>query len=206
MFQSSRFRLCAVIGFFCSSAKAASSFKPRKKLFITTGTIFEDTIKHLVLLFLGPQPPALALSLRPHELFYGPRPKLLFYGPPKPELRFCADSNPVLGVSEIRDGEDLWQWSWLEIRLKAFRRSTIPQKQFIIIIINSSSSASKVTFSRPLVITIVCHVFFNSFKQNSAYSLFENSLQQNVLSYTNQLQCEAIGCFFFIWCKLKVIF
>ena len=27
----------------------------------------------------------------------------------KPELRFCADSNPARDVSEIRDGEDLWQ-------------------------------------------------------------------------------------------------
>ena len=55
----------------------------------------------------------------------------------KPELRFCLrrGSNPARGVSEIRDGEDLWQWSQLEIRLNAFRRSTIPQKQFIIIII-----------------------------------------------------------------------
>ena len=25
----------------------------------------------------------------------------------KPELRFCADSNPARGVSEIHDGEDL---------------------------------------------------------------------------------------------------
>ena len=25
----------------------------------------------------------------------------------KPQLRFCANSNPALGVSEIRDGEDL---------------------------------------------------------------------------------------------------
>ena len=25
----------------------------------------------------------------------------------KPELRFCASSNPARGVSEIRDGEDL---------------------------------------------------------------------------------------------------
>ena len=48
----------------------------------------------------------------------------------KPELRFCAGSNPARGVSEIRDGEDLWQWSRLEIRVNAFRRSTIPQKQF----------------------------------------------------------------------------
>ena len=53
----------------------------------------------------------------------------------KPELRFCAGSNPARSVSEIRDGEDLWQWSWLEIRLNAFHLSTIPQKQFIIIII-----------------------------------------------------------------------
>ena len=27
----------------------------------------------------------------------------------KPELRFCAGSNPPRGVSEIRDGEDLWR-------------------------------------------------------------------------------------------------
>ena len=50
------------------------------------------------------------------------------------QLSLNSDSNPARGVSEIRDGQDLWQWSWLEIRLKAFRRSTIPQKQFIIII------------------------------------------------------------------------
>ena len=53
----------------------------------------------------------------------------------KPELRFCAGSNPARGVSKIRDGEDLWQWSQLEMRSNAFRRSTTPQKQFIIIII-----------------------------------------------------------------------
>ena len=53
----------------------------------------------------------------------------------KPEPRFCAGSNPVRGVSEIRDGDDLWKWPRLEIRLNAFLRSTIPQKQFIIFII-----------------------------------------------------------------------
>ena len=52
----------------------------------------------------------------------------------KPELRFCAGSNPARGVSEIRDGENLWQWSRLEIKLDAFRRSTKPQNQFISII------------------------------------------------------------------------
>ena len=51
----------------------------------------------------------------------------------KPELRFCADSNPACGVLAICDGEDFWQCSRLEIRLNTFRQSTIPQKQFIII-------------------------------------------------------------------------
>ena len=46
---------------------------------------------------------------------------------------FCAGSNPDRDVSDIYDGENLWQWFRLEIRLNAFRRSTIPQKQFIII-------------------------------------------------------------------------
>ena len=58
----------------------------------------------------------------------------------KPELRFYAGSNPACGVSEIRDGEDLWQWSRLEIRLNAFHRSTILQKQFMIIIIIDPSA------------------------------------------------------------------
>ena len=59
-----------------------------------------------------------------------------------PERRFCGSSNSASGVSEIHDGEDLWQWSLLEIRLNAFRRSTITQKQFII---NSSPSPSVVS-------------------------------------------------------------
>ena len=46
---------------------------------------------------------------------------------------FCAGSNPDRDVPDIYDGENLWQWFRLEIRLNAFRRSTIPQKQFIII-------------------------------------------------------------------------
>ena len=48
MLQSSCFQLCAVIGLFCSSPKAASLFKPRKKLCITIGTVFEETIKHFL--------------------------------------------------------------------------------------------------------------------------------------------------------------
>ena len=64
----------------------------------------------------------------------------------KPELRFCAGSNPVCRVSEIRDGEDLGQWSRLETRLNAFRHSTIPQKQFIIII---TSGRIVIIFEKP---------------------------------------------------------
>ena len=51
----------------------------------------------------------------------------------KPELRFCTRSNPARGVSEIRDGEDHWQWSRLKIKLK--RLSLVnhtTKKQFII--------------------------------------------------------------------------
>ena len=51
----------------------------------------------------------------------------------KPEVKFCAGSNPTRGVSEICHGEDLWQCSRLKIRLNAFRWSNLPQKQFIII-------------------------------------------------------------------------
>ena len=58
----------------------------------------------------------------------------------KPKLRFCAGSNPARCMSEIRNGEDLWQWSRLEIRLNTFCWSTIPQKQFIIIYLSSSQS------------------------------------------------------------------
>ena len=50
-----------------------------------------------------------------------------------------AGSNPSHDVSEICDGENLWQWFRLQIKRNAFRRSTIPQKQLttttIIIII-----------------------------------------------------------------------
>ena len=47
----------------------------------------------------------------------------------KSELRFWTGLSPASSVSEIHNVEDLWQWSWLEIRLNAFRRSTILQKQ-----------------------------------------------------------------------------
>ena len=74
----------------------------------------------------------------------------------KPELRFCAGSNPACDVSEIRDGEDPWQWSRLEIRLNAFRRSTISQKQFI----NSSSTFLLGSLTVTLTVLIFCIYFY----------------------------------------------
>ena len=61
----------------------------------------------------------------------------------KPEYGFCTGSNPARGLLEIHDGEDLWRWSWLEIRVNAFRWSAIPQKHFIIIIIINASTPPK---------------------------------------------------------------
>ena len=52
----------------------------------------------------------------------------------KPKIMLCAGSDAAHGVSEICNGENLWQWFQLEMKLNdSFSRSTIPQKQFIII-------------------------------------------------------------------------
>ena len=44
----------------------------------------------------------------------------------KPELRFCASSNPACVVWEVCDGEDLWQWPRLEIRLNHSAKKNSP--------------------------------------------------------------------------------
>ena len=49
----------------------------------------------------------------------------------KPGLRLSAGSSPARGVSKIQDGEDLWQCSRLEIRLNAFRQSTVTPNKII---------------------------------------------------------------------------
>ena len=38
----------------------------------------------------------------------------------KPEVRFCTDTNPASDVSEIRDGDDIWQSPQLKISLNTF--------------------------------------------------------------------------------------
>ena len=44
-----------------------------------------------------------------------------------------------------RDGEDLWQWSPLELRLNAFCRLTIPETQFSIDLTNLEKSYSRIS-------------------------------------------------------------
>ena len=50
-------------------------------------------------------------------------------------IHLCTSSNSACDEPEIRDYNNLWQWSLLEIGLNAFRLSTTLQKQLIIIII-----------------------------------------------------------------------
>ena len=81
-----------------------------------------------------------------------------------PELRFCAGSYPGRGVSEIRDGEDLWQCSRLKIRLNTFRLSTIPQKQFIIITIQPFNLRFESKIQEFLILDLEkSRTFFNLF-------------------------------------------
>ena len=53
----------------------------------------------------------------------------------KTKLRFCVGSNSALGMLQICNGHNLRQWSWLKIKLNTFLQSTIPQKQFIVLVI-----------------------------------------------------------------------
>ena len=48
------------------------------------------------------------------------------------ELRFCKNSNPACGVSEIYDSENLGQWSWLKIRINALLMASSKQRVNII--------------------------------------------------------------------------
>ena len=96
----------------------------------------------------------------------------------KPELRFCAGSSPARGVSEIRDGEDLWQWSRLEIRLRLssvnhttktihhhhhhrFMHGFWKKKKCILYFINYHISLSRLYFLRYWVI-VYCKCLLSS--------------------------------------------
>ena len=60
----------------------------------------------------------------------------------KPELKVYPSSNFTRGMLEIRNVEDLWQWSRLEKILSAFRRFFLKNSS------SPSSSSSRVKFSR----------------------------------------------------------
>ena len=93
----------------------------------------------------------------------------------KSELRFCTGSSPSHGVSEICDVENFWQWSQLlEIKLNAFLRSTILQKQFIIIVICLNEGAMKYLI-----------VFIN---YQSRVSLIQNSVLVSWIGQSNEYQ------------------
>ena len=64
----------------------------------------------------------------------------------KPEFKFCAGSYPAHGVSEIRDGEDLWQWSPLEIRLNALKNNSSSSSVGLLEKLHSIKISRKVLF------------------------------------------------------------
>ena len=90
----------------------------------------------------------------------------------KSDLRICVGSNPARGVSEIRDGEDLWQWSGREIklRLSSVNHTT---KQFIIFMCSSLT-----------LLLYICkgklfhgRQFFNNFWTSAAFFSFSASVE-----------------------------
>ena len=93
----------------------------------------------------------------------------------KPELRFCIGSNPARKVSKIRDGEDLWQWSQLEIRLNPFHRSTIQQKKFTKTIQNWIFARQR-TWDKNYSIVIIFHIDCAQKNQVTKFKKFKNVL------------------------------
>ena len=64
---------------------------------------------------------------------------------------------------EISDGDDLWQWSRLEVRLYTYLRSSITRKQFIIIIIIIIFYQRFILFYARCFFTIVYVELYGSF-------------------------------------------
>ena len=98
----------------------------------------------------------------------------------KSGLNLCTGSNPAPVVVEISDDEHLWQWSRLEIRLNAFRRSTIPQKNLITIIII-------------IIIPTISNRFFSPIYPVEEFSLKEMRTwgRSKILSYCFFVSCES---------------
>ena len=92
----------------------------------------------------------------------------------KSELRFCADSNLAYSMLEIRDGEDVWQGSQMEIRLNTFCCPTIPQQQFITTFILKNITVifnghcfhqiKQIAMDKPMVTSYVKNIFTSVFQ------------------------------------------
>ena len=96
----------------------------------------------------------------------------------KPELKFCAGSNPPHAVPgnlvcmyllcmSLLLMLFLWQWSWLEIGLSDIRRSVIPQNQFIIIITTYDLKAINAIYS--LILFYMSFVFHSHVLESLSY-------------------------------------
>ena len=127
----------------------------------------------------------------------------------KTELRFCAGSNPARSVSEIRNGEDLGQWSRQKIRLNAFRRSTIPQKQFIIIIIITILKRLLSSYRKTLFRKITSWVTKLSEKfimYNEKWYRFCKKLFVSHIIQRKKIHLIDSHCFILIICGVAVMF
>ena len=97
----------------------------------------------------------------------------------KPELWFCTGSNPAGSMLEIRDVEDLWQWSRLEIRLTAILITKVQNK-------TSSNSYFKNLFNENDTEWVAIYVLPNllsstisSILQSVLYNIIHNILFLN---------------------------
>ena len=105
----------------------------------------------------------------------------------KPELKFCAGSSPARAVSETWDGEDLWEW--LEIRLNAFRRSTKPQKQLIIIIFTSPKPRLKLS---SYTLKWNSHDAESFLRSSSPEKFNKNSVLKNFIKFAGKHLCRSL--------------
>ena len=110
----------------------------------------------------------------------------------KPELRFCAGSNPARGMSEIRDGEDLRQWF-----LHAFRRSTIPQKQFIIIIFSYPCWSRWFIFTKQIIVLfwVIIYSYLQRFFKISVLKILYTIHRK--ITVSESLLDQSVACYFF---------
>ena len=104
----------------------------------------------------------------------------------KLELKFFAGSNLVRGVSDIRDGEDLWQWSRLEIRGQTPFVGQLYHKN------NSSSSSSWIVLkAKYLSVELFVQLFIRS-----GISGMYNWAAASVSVYTYSMIVNTLRVFF----------